>query len=85
MAAVNTEVRLERALNEVALVHCGAPPEVLHGRQADSGRSRILHGVCQIKIFTSKPEKKKFNNSVTQRKNYDVIPNSIINLRLQYR
>jgi hypothetical protein len=84
VAAVNTEVRLERTLNEVALVHCGAPPEVLHDRQADSGRSRILHGVCQIKIFTSKPEK-KINNSVTQRKNYDVIPNSIINLRLQYK
>ena len=31
MAAVDAEVGLERALDEVALVHRGAPPEVLHG------------------------------------------------------
>jgi len=31
VAAVDAEVGLERALDEVALVHRGAPPEVLHG------------------------------------------------------
>ena len=31
VAAVDAEVGLERGLNEFALVHRGAPPEVLHG------------------------------------------------------
>lgn len=31
VAAVDAKVGLERALDEVALVHRGAPPEVLHG------------------------------------------------------
>jgi hypothetical protein len=41
-------------------------------------------GYARLK-FSHPNRKKKFNNSVTQRKNYDVIPNSIINLRLQYK
>lgn len=32
VAAVDAEVGLERMLDEFALVHSGAPPEVLHGR-----------------------------------------------------
>jgi hypothetical protein len=33
VAAVDAEVGLEGGLNEFALVHRGAPPEVLHGRR----------------------------------------------------
>ena len=42
VAAVDAEVGLEGGLNEFALVHRGAPPEVLHGRGTLAGGGREL-------------------------------------------
>jgi hypothetical protein len=45
VAAVDAEVGLERALDEFALIHRRAPPEVLHGRglsPAAGERARVL-------------------------------------------
>ena len=41
VAAIDTEVGLERALDEVALVYRGTPSEVIHGHGWRRQRARV--------------------------------------------